>query len=98
MHTVRRLWIFLAAIVVASFVGLGFIGQQIWVHRPPIPAAVVAQGGEALFTAADIQRGRQVWQSMGGQQLGSIWGHGAYLTPDWSADWLHRELVFILDL
>ena len=34
---------------------------------------------------------------MGGHQLGSIWGHGAYLTPDWSADWLHRELVFILD-
>src|SRR3546814_7944578 len=35
---------------------------------------------------------------MGGMQLGSIWGHGAYVAPDWSADWLHREAVGILDL
>ena len=97
LHNIRRLWIVLAIIVVTSFVGLGFIGQQIWVHRPPIPSAVVTPPGETLFTAQDIERGRQVWQSMGGQQLGSIWGHGAYLTPDWSADWLHRELTFILD-
>lgn len=97
MHSIRRLWIVLTIIVVVSFAVLGFIGQQIYVHRPPIPSAVVTEGGETLFTRDDIQRGRQVWQSMGGQQLGSIWGHGAYLTPDWSADWLHRELVFMLD-
>jgi nitric oxide reductase subunit B len=30
-------------------------------------------------------------------ELGSIWGHGAYLAPDWSADWLHRESVALLD-
>jgi nitric oxide reductase subunit B len=35
---------------------------------------------------------------MGGMQLGSIWGHGGYVAPDWSADWLHREAVGILDL
>jgi nitric oxide reductase subunit B len=97
VHNIRRLWIVLAVIVVVSFVVLGFIGRQIYVHRPPVPSAVVTEGGETLFTSEDIQRGRQVWQSMGGQQLGSIWGHGAYLTPDWSADWLHRELVFMLD-
>ena len=33
---------------------------------------------------------------MGGQQLGSIWGHGAYVAPDWSADWLHRECLWLL--
>jgi nitric oxide reductase subunit B len=37
-----------------------------------------------------------VWQSIGGQEIGSIWGHGAYVAPDWSADWLHRESVLIL--
>src|SRR5690606_26731936 len=31
-------------------------------------------------------------------QLGSIWGHGGYVAPDWSADWLHREAVQLLDL
>jgi nitric oxide reductase subunit B len=30
-------------------------------------------------------------------EVGSVWGHGAYIAPDWSADWLHRELVFVLD-
>ena len=28
--------------------------------------------------------------------MGTIWGHGAYVAPDWSADWLHREAGFIL--
>jgi hypothetical protein len=37
------------------------------------------------------------WQAMGGMQVGSIWGHGSYVAPDWTADWLHREAVFILD-
>ena len=35
---------------------------------------------------------------MGGMQLGSIWGHGGYVAPDWSADWLHREAIAVLDL
>src|SRR5690606_23958913 len=35
---------------------------------------------------------------VGGMQLGSIWGHGAYQAPDWTADWLHRELMAWLDL
>ena len=28
---------------------------------------------------------------------GPIWGHGSYVAPDWTADWLHREAMFILD-
>src|SRR5699024_3841106 len=45
----------------------------------------------------DIDTGRQVWQSIGGHHNGSIWGHGALLAPDWSAEWLHRETLAILD-
>src|SRR5688572_5893371 len=37
------------------------------------------------------------FQSIGGMEVGSIWGHGSYVAPDWTADWLHREAVFILD-
>ncbi len=97
MQNLKALWIVLTVIVVVSFAVLGLIGRQIYVNKPPIPAVVASQSGEVLFTGDDIETGRQVWQSMGGQQLGSIWGHGSYLTPDWSADWLHRELVTILD-
>ncbi|MGQ9879664.1 MAG: hypothetical protein ACUVSV_02225 [Armatimonadota bacterium] len=35
---------------------------------------------------------------MGGLEVGSIWGHGAYVAPDWSADWLHREVVVLLNI
>ena len=34
---------------------------------------------------------------MGGQEVGTVWGHGAYVAPDWSADWLHREAAWLLD-
>lgn len=27
-------------------------------------------------TRADIENGREVWQTLGGLELGSIWGHG----------------------
>jgi hypothetical protein len=65
---------------------------------PPMPEAVVARDGRVVFARDDIERGRQVWQSIGGQQLGSIWGHGALVAPDWSADWLHREAMALVGL
>jgi nitric oxide reductase subunit B len=93
MSSNHRLWRWLALIFVLSFGALGFIGYQIYLSAPPIPLAVVSARGDTLYTGAQIQRGQQVWQSTGGQQLGSVWGHGAYVAPDWSADWLHREAL-----
>ena len=54
---------------------------------------MVSTSGQVLFTGEQVQRGQQVWLASGGQQQGSVWGHGAYVAPDWSADWLHREAV-----
>ncbi|SMO57191.1 nitric-oxide reductase large subunit [Propioniciclava tarda] len=92
----RRWWIALITVVVASFAVLLFMGQQINQHKPPIPATVT-DGSTVLMTHDDIMAGQQVWQSMGGQQIGSVWGHGAYVAPDWTADWLHREVTSVLD-
>jgi nitric oxide reductase subunit B len=97
-RSLTRLWVALALILIASFGTLGLLGREIHREAPPVPEAVVAASGETLYTKTDIQTGRQVYQSMGGQQVGSIWGHGGYLAPDWSADWLHREAVGLLDL
>ncbi|HEU4602283.1 MAG TPA: nitric-oxide reductase large subunit [Steroidobacteraceae bacterium] len=96
--TSRRLWIGLGTLLVLSFAVLLWVGGEIHRVMPPIPAAVVTTDGSTVFTRADIEKGRQVWQSIGGQQLGSIWGHGGYVAPDWSADWLHREAVAWLDI
>jgi nitric oxide reductase subunit B len=93
MHNTRKLWIWLALICVLSFAALGWVGREIFVHAPPIPTQVVSSDGQVLFSEGQVQQGQQSWLSAGGQQLGSVWGHGSYLAPDWSADWLHREAV-----
>jgi nitric oxide reductase subunit B len=97
MKSTRKLWLLLAIVTFVSFIGLGLLGRDIYRAAPPVPAQVVTDEGAVIFTEADIQMGREVWQSMGGMQVGSIWGHGAYLAPDWSADWLHREATLLLD-
>ena len=91
--SIRRLWVIFAASMVVMFGALLFFGFQIYQSKPPIPGAVRTASGEILYTTADIERGQNVWQSIGGMQQGSIWGHGSYVAPDWSADWLHREAV-----
>jgi len=98
MNPTRRLWITLAAILLASFSVLLFMGKEIHRIAPPLPESVLTTNGTVVYSGDDIRVGRQVWQSMGGHQVGSIWGHGGYLAPDWSADWLHREALALLDL
>jgi nitric oxide reductase subunit B len=83
--------------MVIMFGALLFFGFQIYQSKPPIPRAVRAVSGQLLYTRADIERGQNVWQSMGGMQQGSIWGHGSDVAPDWSADWLHHEAVAMRD-
>lgn len=96
--THRALWFLLGGSVFAAFFILGFFGREVYRQAPPLPDRVVSAGGEVVATADDILTGQQVWQSTGGQQLGSVWGHGAYQAPDWSADWLHREASALLDI
>lgn len=96
--TVKRLWLILSVSMIISFSILLYYGGQIYQKVPPIPEAVKTSDGNILFTRADIERGQNIWQSIGGMQQGSIWGHGSYLAPDWSADWLHREALELLSL
>ena len=93
----RKLWIALGMVVTISFAVLGGVGIKVLKSAPPIPAQVVTTDGRVLFDGAAIHDGQGAWQSIGGQEVGTVWGHGAYIAPDWSADWLHRECVFILD-
>jgi nitric oxide reductase subunit B len=93
----KKLWMGFIAVMVISFSVLLYYGKEIYRKAPPIPDKVVTSDGTVLFTGQEIKDGQNVWQSIGGQELGSIWGHGAYQAPDWSADWLHKEAVFILD-
>ena len=98
MGPYRKLWFTLIAVLAVTFSLLGYYGTEVYRQAPPIPTQVASADGTVLFTGDDILDGQTAWQSVGGMQLGSIWGHGAYQAPDWSADWLHRELTAWLDL
>lgn len=92
-----RLWVSLALVFIISFAILGYYGGEIYHTMPPIPKRVMTSAGNVLFTEKEIKDGQNVWQSMGGQEVGTVWGHGAYVAPDWTADWLHRESMWILN-
>ena len=93
----KKLWILLISVCVISFAILGWIGVEIFREAPPIPREVVTTDGRVLIPEEQIMDGQNVWQAMGGMQVGSIWGHGSYVAPDWTADYLHREALFILN-
>ncbi|MBA4105627.1 MAG: nitric oxide reductase large subunit [Pirellula sp.] len=93
----KRLWLLFAGVLIISFSVLGWIGSRIYQEAPPIADTVVTTAGETVVASGEIEAGQNVWQSLGGMQVGSIWGHGSYVAPDWTADWLHREAVFILN-
>ena len=93
----KRLWFAFSAVCILSFAVLGWIGVRIYQEMPPLPDRVVTTAGNVVIPSGAITRGQNVWQSLGGMQVGSIWGHGSYVAPDWTADWLHREVTFVLD-
>jgi len=93
----HKLWFGFIVVMAVSFAVLLFFGREIYRKAPPIPEEVVTTDGKVLFTGQDIKDGQNIWQSIGGQEVGTVFGHGSYVAPDWSADWLHRESEFILN-
>ncbi|VTQ04575.1 nitric-oxide reductase large subunit [Sphingobacterium daejeonense] len=94
----KKLWWSFILVVIISFGVLLYYGYEIYQVAPPIPEKVVDENGNQIFSGEDIKDGQNVWQSIGGQEVGSIWGHGAYVAPDWTADYLHREALYILNI
>lgn len=93
----KKYWVGFVLVLVASFLVLGFTGVRIYQKAPPIPERVVARDGREVFGPGVIGKGQNVWQAAGGMEMGSVWGHGSYVAPDWTADWLHREAELVLD-
>ena len=80
----------MSIVMVVGFAALLAITSLAYRNAPPIPVQVVDAQGAALFTGEDIRDGQTVFLKYGLMANGSIWGHGAYLGPDYSADALHR--------
>ena len=97
MNSYKRLWSILGVLVIAAFILLGFLGKEVYNERPPIPEQFVSEDGSVVYTKQNIMDGQSAWLSIGGMSVGSVWGHGAYQAPDWTADWIHREVEAWLD-
>jgi nitric oxide reductase subunit B len=93
----KKLWLPFVCVMVVSFGILGWVGTRIYQQMPPIPDQVVTTDGRVLIEKGEVSFGQNVWQAMGGMEVGSVWGHGSYVAPDWTADWLHRESLYVLD-
>ena len=92
-------WWLAAAILtfVIGFSILGVLAYRVYDQSPPIPAEVVSEDGQVLFSSADIMDGQHIFQKYGLMQYGTIFGHGAYLGPDFTAQYLHRAGLRMMD-
>lgn len=70
--TTKKLWLIFTAILIVCFSVLGYYGREIYREKPPIPEKVIAQDGTVLFTSQEIKDGQNVWQSIGGQEVGTV--------------------------
>jgi nitric oxide reductase subunit B len=93
---VSKTWVQAVALVLLfGFFVLGLLAYRTYDAKPPIPQRVVDPAGALLYTEEDVQAGQQVFLHNGLMEYGSVFGHGAYLGPDYTADYLRRasELV-----
>jgi nitric oxide reductase subunit B len=76
---------------VVGFAILGYLALRIYEDHAPVPGRVVSESGQVVFTGTDVVAGQQAFLTRGLMEYGSVYGHGAYLGPDFTADYLHRE-------
>ena len=89
---VSRVWVQATLLVVlCGFFILGLLAYRTYMAHPPVPKRVVDSQGGVLYTGRDIQKGQQVFLHNGLMEYGSAFGHGAYLGPDFTADYLRRS-------
>ena len=89
---ISKAWLQAAVLVVlVGFFVLGLLAYRTYQAHPPVPARVVDASGDVLFTGKDISHGQQVFLHNGLMEYGSVFGHGAYLGPDYTADYLRRS-------
>src|SRR5579872_2756561 len=78
---------------VFGFAILGYLALRVYQDHAPVPGRVLSEGGEVVLTGEDVLQGQQAFLTYGLMQYGSVYGHGAYLGPDFTADYLHRQAL-----
>ena len=93
---ISRGWVQAVLLVVLfGFFVLGLLAYRTYEEKAPIPDRVVGPTGQTIYTGQDVREGQKVFLNNGLMEYGSIYGHGAYLGPDFTADYLHRAALFV---
>jgi nitric oxide reductase subunit B len=85
-------------VLVLGFAVLIWMATKSYTNAPPIPEKVRDSEGGVIFTGEDILAGQQIFLKYGLMENGTIWGHGAYLGPDFSAEYLHTLAMDASDI
>ena len=95
---ISKRWVQAVAIVMLfGFFVLGLLAYRTYTDQAPIPGKVARPDGQVLFTGADVIGGQKIFLRNGLMEYGSIFGHGAYLGPDFTADYLRRWALLVAD-
>ncbi|MBV9321281.1 MAG: nitric-oxide reductase large subunit, partial [Mycobacterium sp.] len=84
-------------VMIFGFLVMGILAYRTYTASMPLPDKVVAQSGQVLFTNADVTRGQELYQARGLMEYGSVLGHGAYLGPDYTAEYLRMATDDVAD-
>lgn len=91
---VSRVWVQVTMLVLLFGIAiLGFLGYRAYTADPPIAEQVRTADGDVVYTGDDVRAGQAIFLREGLMEYGSIFGHGAYLGPDFTADYLHRAAL-----
>ena len=93
----KQLWLAFAAVIVCSFAVLGWTGFPDLSGGAAGAGRVVTAEGREVIGPDEIYSGQNVWQSMGAWRWGLCGAMEAMWPQIGQADWLHREVMFILD-
>ncbi|HTY31786.1 nitric-oxide reductase large subunit [Mycobacterium sp.] len=86
---IGRAWLQgVALVMIFGFLVMGVLAYRTYSASMPLPDRVVNEAGQTLFTGDDISRGQELYQARGLMEYGSVLGHGAYLGPDYTAEYL----------
>src|SRR6188768_4223033 len=93
---ISKTWVQAAALVfLIGFFILGLLAYRTNQAKPPVPDKTLGPAGQVLYTKDDVKEGQKVFLHNGLMEYGSVFGHGAYLGPDFTADYLHRSANFV---
>lgn len=94
---ISSLWFQVALLTfLIGFAVMGYMAIRVNFTHAPIPAKVVGPSGDVLFTGDDVMVGQHTFQRYGLMQLGTLFGHGAYLGPDFTAQYLHQAALSMI--